>query len=332
MHGKIPNMAVTANTTTSMTGFLRPFDIRRDLNAVADLVELCFSETLDSDGQRYLRQMRDAARNVRFLRWASSVTDPSSLPMNGFVWVEDGRLVGNLSIIPFNVYNRRSFLIANVAVHPDYRRKGIARALTLEAQEYARRRNAASTWLHVREENNAAKRLYVSQGFRERARRTTWYSVPDTNPRVDPPSSVQFGLRRPSHWNWQKGWLERIYPSELTWHLPIKINSFRPGVFETIGSWLSGNTKRHWAATRSNDLLAVLTWQYSRSYNDYLWLAVPPNFNEEAVRALLTYVRRYLPPYRLISLDFPAHVGEEAIRSAGFEIHQTLIWMEYPLK
>lgn len=315
-----------------MTGYLRPFDIRRDLNAVADLVELCFADTLDSDGQRYLRQLRDAARNVRFLRWASSVADPSSLPMNGFVWVEDGKLVGNLSIIPFTIHNRRTFLIANVAVHPDYRRKGIARAMTLEAQEYARRRNAASVWLHVREENHPAKRLYVSQGFRERARRTTWYSIPEARARFDPPSGVQIGLRKPVHWNWQKSWLSRIYPGELTWHLPIKINSFRPGLWQTIGSWFTGTTKRHWAATRANELLATLTWQHSSGYNDYLWLAVPLNFHEGVVRALLTHARRSLPPYRVLHLDFPAHVAEASIQSAGFEIHQTLIWMEYPLR
>lgn len=35
---------------------LRSFDMRRDLLAVADLVELCFKDSLDADGRMYIRQ------------------------------------------------------------------------------------------------------------------------------------------------------------------------------------------------------------------------------------------------------------------------------------
>jgi len=56
-----------------------PFDIRRDLDPVADLVETCFAETLDEDGKRYVRQMHSAARNPGYLRWASAVADHASI-------------------------------------------------------------------------------------------------------------------------------------------------------------------------------------------------------------------------------------------------------------
>jgi hypothetical protein len=55
------------DSSTSSSG-LRPFDVRRDLNQVADLVEQCFADTLDPDGQHYLGQMRAAAGNPAYLR------------------------------------------------------------------------------------------------------------------------------------------------------------------------------------------------------------------------------------------------------------------------
>lgn len=41
---------------------IRPLNVLRDLSAVADLIELCFSPTMDRDGQCYLSAMRRANR------------------------------------------------------------------------------------------------------------------------------------------------------------------------------------------------------------------------------------------------------------------------------
>jgi GNAT superfamily N-acetyltransferase len=130
---------------------LRPFDVRRDLAAVADLVEQCFADTLDPDGERYLEQMRAASRNPGFIHFAAAASEWSSVPLTGYVWEEDGKVVGNISLIPFALRNQRNYLIANVATHPAYRRRGIAHSLTSQAIEHARRRGAPSAWLHVRQ-------------------------------------------------------------------------------------------------------------------------------------------------------------------------------------
>jgi hypothetical protein len=61
-------LASAALSTTSE--HLRPLNILRDLGAVADLVEICFSPTLDAEGRSFLEQMRQNARDSRFLRWA----------------------------------------------------------------------------------------------------------------------------------------------------------------------------------------------------------------------------------------------------------------------
>jgi hypothetical protein len=93
-------MATLTNllSSSSAQGQLRPFDVRRDLAAVADLVEQCFADTLDPDGERYLEQMRAASRNPGFIHFAAAASEWSSVPLTGYVWEEDGKVVGNLPI------------------------------------------------------------------------------------------------------------------------------------------------------------------------------------------------------------------------------------------
>src|SRR5512134_4082665 len=136
--------------------YLRPLNMLRDLSAVADLIELCFLPTMDNEGQRYLSDMRRASRDDSFLNWASRMTEKASLPLMGYVWEQDGRIIGNASLIPFRSKGKRVFLIANVATHPDYRRRGIGRALTERVMRQARDKNASATWLHVRDDNPGA--------------------------------------------------------------------------------------------------------------------------------------------------------------------------------
>ena len=130
--------ATTTLETPSPASHLRPIDLRRDLRYVADLVELCFAEALDRDGRRYVRQMRAAGLHGGRGAFGQG--------MSGFVWEDEGRLVGNLNMIPVNALRQRSYLIANVAVHPDYQRQGIASALTDAALDFIRGRGVRSAW------------------------------------------------------------------------------------------------------------------------------------------------------------------------------------------
>jgi GNAT superfamily N-acetyltransferase len=326
-------MAVIAQPIASTRDHLRPFDVSRDLTPVADLVELCFADTLDPDGERYLKQMRDAARSTTFLGWAKSVADQSSLPMSGLVWEEDGNVVGNLSLIPFSIRRKRCFLIANVAVHPDYRRRGIARALTSTAQEQAQRRGGYETWLQVREDNEPALELYLSLGFAEWARRTTWQANRNTqasdplNILTTDQSEVHVIKRASTHWSQQSLWLTNLYPVELAWHLPINIQALGPGFSGTLRRFMSGMEVESWAVLRSGRLLGAVTWQAFQGYSDYLWLSAPPEIDDPAIYSLLNYARQQVSDRRPLSLDFPARMATYPIQAAGFKPHQTLIWM-----
>lgn len=323
------------NPPASSPAPLRPFDVRRDLARVADLVEVCFADTLDRDGERYLRQMRSASQNTSYMRWASLASEWASVPLSGFVWEQDGRLVGNASLIPYHLHGRRQFLIANVAVHPDYQRRGIGRHLTRRAMDQARQRGVGSVWLHVRENNDTAVNLYRSLGFHERARRTTWTSpanFPFDLPQPALPAGLRIGGRSARHWPIQREWLRQTYPESLTWHLPLDLNALRPGLLGGLYRVALNTDTRQWAVWYNDQPLAFLAWQEAASNSQHLWLAAPPPTDPLIIRSLLIHARRRLPEHRGLTLDYPARQLVDAIQSAGFVEHQTLIWMEAEFK
>jgi GNAT superfamily N-acetyltransferase len=313
---------------TSAHPHLRRFDLRRDLASVADLIELCFSETLDEDGRRYIRHMRSTARNRGLLHLAAMSPVQDSAPYSGFVWEEDGRVIGNLSQFSMPARGRKVYLIANVAVHPDYRRKGIARAMTESALEYSRERRADATWLHVREENDPAFQLYRSLGFVERTRRTNWVatSLDEVSPVLLGPV---VGPRRAEHWHQQAYWFEQMHPPALDWYLPFKLSTFRPGLAGFFYRLLEDIRIKQWAVTWQGELLGVLVWQQSYTSTNRLWLVSPPEYEETSILALLSHARWDFPTRRKLSLEYPAGRGVDAFRNLGFSHEQTLIWMEY---
>lgn len=65
--------------------------------------------------------------------------------------------------------------ILNLAVHPQHRRRGLARRLLSEGMNQARDLGARVAWLEVRPSNTPALALYRSFGFQEVGRRPRYY-------------------------------------------------------------------------------------------------------------------------------------------------------------
>jgi ribosomal protein S18 acetylase RimI-like enzyme len=324
------DMMVEIAIASSARGHLRRLDMRRDLAKVADLVEICFYDTLDPEGKQYLNEMRKAAQNASLINFASSLIEEATMPPSGYVWEEDGHMVGNLSLIPIMVQGKKGYMIANVATHPDFRGRGIATVLTVTALKHAKEHGAATIWLQVRDDNLSAIHIYATNGFEERMRRTSWYSGPNI---IEQPTAtgVKVGKRDASHWVLQREWLNCNYPDELTWHLPLDWNLFRPDVWGKIYRAFSLEFLHHWSVERNGDLKGVISWKHSNGFTDSLWLAVPEQIDEEAALALLLKARASIRQEQPLSLNFPSHIAVDVLRQAGFYPHQTLIWMEYKL-
>lgn len=143
-----------------------PLDLRRDLGAVADLLDVAFREE-KRDAPVPLQSAFSAVKALAPVLWLVAPLVPAVRSMfTGFVWIEDGRVVGNVNVTPL-AGRRDVWLIGNVAVDPAYRRQGMATKLTDAAAELAHDRGARWVVLDVRDDNEKARGLYAGLGFRE---------------------------------------------------------------------------------------------------------------------------------------------------------------------
>jgi ribosomal protein S18 acetylase RimI-like enzyme len=322
-------MAATIAVTTT---HVRPLDVRRDLLAVADLIDICFASTMDAEGREYIQHIRRVATDPAYMRWMPGAGEKISVPMHGYVWVEDGRLVGNLTLIPFYRQHRWLYMIANVAVHPDFRQRGIGRILTEKALQHIQEHGAASAWLQVRDDNRVAYNLYVKIGFQERAWRTTWQCYPGLAPSKEAPADMSVTSVSNRDWPQQRAWLQIAYPPEVAWNLPFNINHLSPSFWSSLLRTLNGSVIEHWGAYQYNQLVGAISWEPSQTHQDMLWVAVDPVWEDKAILTLLPVVLTSIHNGHSLVINYPAGHADPVFRAAGFEKHNTLIWMEMKFK
>lgn len=310
--------------------FIREIQAPYDFLPVADLIELCFAATMDEDGRDFLNSLRKAGRNAQTMEWIPGMREQVSYPLQGFVWEEENRIIGNLSLIPQLFQHQWYYLIANVAVHPDHRNKGIARALTEHALEHIKALGSGSAWLLVRVDNPTALRLYQKIGFQEHCRRDTWLARGAAPVNADPAGSFEFTQRRTSDWPQQKTWLERTYPDEIAWNFHFDSTRFEPGFWKDINRFFSGIVHHHWALRRNNNFLGVATWEPTSYHSDFLWLGADPNEQEVAISHLLRFFLKDFISIRPVTVNYPAGEAKNAFLENGFHLQHTLIWMKYP--
>lgn len=328
-HGTIISSmsSMTLSAHADVHPHLRPLHILRDLPAVADLIEMCFSSTMDNDGKRYVQDMRRAGNDNSFIQWANRAAESTSLPLTGYVWEENGKIIGNASLVPFRNKKERVYLIANIAVHPDHRRKKIARALTERAIQHAHEKKVDNIWLQVRDDNLGAIDLYAKLGFTQRARRTSWQAATDSHAETLQ-TKITIAKRNPRDWETQHHWLTNLYPNYLAWHRNWGFDSLRPGLWNWIYLLFIDINIRQWSAIKNAEMEAALAWIPS-GRGEALFAAVSEHTDPDALTALLLQARRDLVHlYPNIALEFPAGEFDPAIRAAGFKSIRTLIWMQ----
>lgn len=85
---------------------------------------------------------------------------------------DDGKVVG------YAIYHglKEEFDLHNLAVHPDFRKKGIGSALMKKVIDDAQKNDTLEIYLQVRESNDEAKKLYSKFGFKVIGKRARYYS------------------------------------------------------------------------------------------------------------------------------------------------------------
>jgi ribosomal-protein-alanine N-acetyltransferase len=123
-------------------------------------------EDLDQVTAIEKRNFRDAWSQRAFLAEIAAV--PTSHPL---VAVYENQIIGY--IVAWFVADEVQ--IANLAIHEDFRRRGLARQLLAYVFEMAQHRGCRVAHLEVRRSNEEARKFYTSMGFQETGVRRHYY-------------------------------------------------------------------------------------------------------------------------------------------------------------
>lgn len=293
---------------------LRPVNPRRDMGQVADLIEIAFAGHMDASGRRMVREIRSLGR-MGWLGWLAGLLllPPAARP-HGYVWREDDRVVGNASLLPVRGYPDR-WVMANVAVHPDYRRRGIARQMVEACERLAQQAGARTVVLQVESENQAALQLYRRQGFEVLSSRTTWRRstrLPG-HPLPGAPGGIQ--QSRDQQWKAHFELAQRAAPEGVVWPYPLERDFFRPkrGIV-------------HWLCWDGDQLLGGLSLRPGASAR--LVMVVDPSARGQLEPSLVAFGLQALGRgQHSVLLDYPAAVAAEPLRALGFNQERRLTWM-----
>jgi GNAT superfamily N-acetyltransferase len=334
--------AVLAHPRSEHFG-LRPMDPMKDLGDVADLIEESFASDLDRSGQKALRELRWLSRFKPFLWWMVYFSVDHSDFLSGFVWEEDGKIVGNVTVNRTSVGSRR-WLISNLAVLEDYQGRGIGRGLMDASLELIKEYNGLSVSLQVRADNVPATRLYQSLGFKEISG-TTHLQIGHV-PRVEGiyklPQLPKELILRPRNFDSRDA--RRAYdlanaatPPSTQKEWPLYRRTFRLGSQTQINNFfrrlMGQGSSSHWVVEDSQRFIGLIDIQPGvfRQMHRFR-LIVHPDWRGYLEKLLigrgLDYL--YLWHHRGITVRHPVYHTEaiEAYKEFGFHEKQSLLWMK----
>jgi len=224
----------------------RPLNPMRDLGAVADLMEVAFADELDAGGRQMIREARALSRTGP-LFYALSLLSGAAAGMGpGFVWEQEGQVIGNVTIVPSRT-RPGIWHMANVAVHPDHRRRGIASALLRQSIDHVRRHEGSAIELQVRDASPAVS-LYERFNFCPLGRVTRWRL--DTRQYLGRIQTGHAHLRpaRRDDWRAIRDLYTAVPVAAQGWPDPLTRDYFRPALWRQVGDWLAGVVIRRWVA------------------------------------------------------------------------------------
>jgi ribosomal protein S18 acetylase RimI-like enzyme len=319
---------------------LRPLRIERDLPQLADLIEVAFKDDLERTGNPVVAEMRRLAKlgPLLWLVGGSHGLIPSLL--DGFVWIADGELVGNVSLTRESGA-RGLWSISNVAVLPAFRRQGIARRLVEAAIGRAIERGAQRLALEVQVDNEAARQLYLTLGF------VVYDTVHELQmPRIRWPGQVsppELPLRpqRADDARALYDLARAATPGKAQEVKPIPLSRYQGGFDDRLSAWLGrllGRSVRSaWVLEGTPSIAALLqtTARYHRDAHQ-LEILVHPDHRGSVEHALLE--KGFHELGRFCPLDVKALASEDhrqalrAFEEAGFETVRALAQMTLDLR
>jgi L-amino acid N-acyltransferase YncA len=252
----------------------------------------------------------------------------------GYVWVEDGRVIGSVSM-QRAAPRSNTWLVANVAVHPDHRRRGIARQLMQATLDSIRGQAGAAAILQVDDDNLGAINLYRQLGFGRVTTRMNWTRPGYAAPPAYEPGPVDIRLRGRGEWAAQLRLAQQVSPEGLAWSKPLREADFQTTPLAFLDQLVTGRYVEHWVAGTGPEIVGSIIVNTGIADGDRLHLLVHPDHKGKLERPLLARGLRRLGRRPWVArLEYDAEDSETArvLRDLGFQGGRILRWMRVDLK
>ncbi len=321
-----PKPSFSFGIQSEFTG-VRSIHFRRDVPQITELLHLAF----------YDKQGRERPSSTAFdlpSLWMLNVDPMTNRLGNGLVWVENGRIIGNLTIVRYPKSGR--FLVVNVAVHPEWRRRGIARRLMDEVVAAARKEGQTAVLLQVDRSNESAQQLYRRMNFSIIGQMISWRGEGVGLRRV--PSSLQTPspeyVRRLHAREWKDALaLDRAHlPIEMDWPEPMPHDLYKTGMWQWLFYAINGRSFEAWTmVAKTGELTGVsgIWGEWGQPFR--VRMRIHPSWRGKVERPLFlkTVDRLSELTSRRIYWDHPDDpIMNELLQAAKFKPRRTLTHME----
>jgi ribosomal protein S18 acetylase RimI-like enzyme len=327
-------MVAHATSDSAAARGLRPINSMRDLVGVSTLIERAFADDMDASGRAHMREVRWMGTLFGWMDWLAS---PGQGLMPGYVWVEDGRIVGNVTVRKLSTFGH-GWMIGNVAVAPEWRGRGIARQMLDASIDLVRHNHGEWIALQVRTDNDIACKLYRTLGFAETGEMVYMECRVSGEYWATKPAPILGGHLRPARANDMNQLYtlaQSFVPDSVRWAEPVYRSLFDVSVERNLTDWLTG--ERHvWRVVESIDHLcgAALLEIKRRKRWARLHLWIVPTHDSEYEDALIGNILAELPhSIDLVAARLPGEAvgGRIALMTRGFREVRALTSMKLTL-
>ena len=332
-HG-IAMAILTRSVAAHVQHGIRPFDIGRDLRAVSKLIADAFADDLDEQGEAALRELQILGYMSGLLRLLSRSTAEFQNSFNGFVWVENNQVVGNVTVQRTSGSGR--WQIANVAVSPAWRGRGISRALMERTLDYIRDMGGSWAVLQVRGENQIALGLYERLHF-ENMGGTRELRAPCVPKAIKRPALPNLGPFSPSEGNLLYELAISRPNAAVQWWQAVRRIDFQPTLERQVAEQVSRFVGRERVfryairdfRSRFEGAIQVTARHWRGNHRIRLW--VRPEAQSRYERALtlhaLVLLREYPRWPVRASVSTQDGIATDTLLAHGFSVQSTLYTM-----
>ena len=314
----------------------RPFTMPKDIDSMLEVWTVAAKypdhpewDMQDEEQESALDMLRTVKKLWPLFRVLLLISPSMKDMMLGYVWEEDGKRIGTANI------GRRgkgdTWMVSNVAVLPDHRRKGIARKLVEACLQLGRERGAKKIILDVIDGNLPAQQLYERLGFVNYTTSVTLEFEPTASLTEQAwPTGYTISPYAGSDWQPRYQLAQRTTPPVVQEYEPITESVYRvpaaARILMPLMARLTGTVTRRYKVLAANGQIVAIGRYDVRPKKggfNHFFVSLDPAYSEVALPLITRLLREMLEisPGRKIEIESSSWQTRtiEVLQTLGFK-------------